>query len=86
MPLFYFDIDEGPEHASDPLGVELADLRSARIEATLLAGEMLRDRPDAFWGVQSWTMTVTDPDGLTLFSIHVDAVAAPAILLQLRQG
>jgi hypothetical protein len=80
---FYFHIEDGAERTADRFGVELADIQAARIEATVLAGELLRDRPDAFWGVRSWTMTVEDETGTTLFSIHVAAEENPAII-QLR--
>jgi hypothetical protein len=70
----------------DKLGVELASLTQARKEATVLAGELLRDRPDAFWDVQAWRMTVQDETGLTLFVIEVDATVSPAVGDQLRHG
>jgi hypothetical protein len=60
MALFYFDIDEGDEHTRDKLGVELPDVAAATREAAVLAGEMLRDRPDHFWDSQEWKMTIED--------------------------
>jgi hypothetical protein len=84
MAVYYFHIDDGAETSRDKFGVELPDLRAARVEGTVLAGELLRDRPDEFWGVRSWTMTVEDRNGTFLFSIHIAADAAAATVHQLR--
>lgn len=84
MPTYHFHIDEGRDHTHDRFGVELDNLVAVRREATILAGELLRDRPDRFWDTQDWTMTVEDSSGLLLFRIHIDAVAAPATIHQLR--
>ena len=73
MATYYFDIEDGAEITGDRFGVELADITAARIEAAVLAGELLRDRPDAFWGVRAWTMTVEDETGAALFRIHIAA-------------
>jgi hypothetical protein len=78
MPLYFFHVDDGDR--VDRLGVELPDLQRARKEAAVLAGELLRDRPDAFWQAQAWTTTVTDAAGLTLFTIQVEATSAEARL------
>jgi hypothetical protein len=86
MPLYFFDVDDGSEHSPDIEGVDLPNLRAAQVEATALAGEMLRDRQHEFWDVRSWTMTVTDEQGATLLVISVDGVAAPAVIHQLRQA
>ena len=85
VPLFYFLVDDGG-HGADRLGVELKDLKAARKEATLLAGELLRERPDAFWDSQSWTMAVTDEGGSSLFTITVEGAIAAAAEQDLRGG
>ena len=84
MPIFFFDVDDGDEHTRDKLGVELADLAAARREATLLAGELLRDRPDDLWDSQAWKMTVEDEHGRHLFAIDIAATAAPVVMQQLK--
>jgi hypothetical protein len=84
MATFYFHIDDGADETLDKIGVELPDLKSAQVEAAVLAGELLRDRPDEFWGVQSWTMTVQDESGLTLLTIHIAATTSPAMLQQAK--
>ena len=86
MTLYYFDIDDGSEHTYDKLGVELPDVIVARTEAAVLAGEMLRDRPDAIWGDQAWRMTVQGKAGQTQFLIEVGGVAAPAAASQVLHG
>jgi len=73
---FYFDIEDGSQTTLDREGVELPDLQAAQLEAAVLAGELLRDRPSQFWGVRSWAMTVQDEAGLTLFTIVIAATAA----------
>lgn len=78
MPTFHFHVDDGDSHSRDEDGVELPSLQVARREATRLAGELLRDRPDDVWTQQSWRMTVTDDGGTTLFKLQVGADAAPA--------
>jgi hypothetical protein len=74
MPIYFFHIDDG-NRVQDRLGVELPDPLRARREATLFAGELLRDRPEDLWNVRAWTMTVMDATGLTLFTIEVEGRA-----------
>jgi hypothetical protein len=76
MALFYFNIDDG-EQSAEEMGVELADVAAARKEAAVLAGEMLRDRPDQFWDARAWRVAVSDAAGLTLFTIDVGGQARP---------
>ena len=76
MPLYFFHLDDGA-HCQERLGVELPDLRCARKEAALLAGELLRDRPEAFWRSPAWTTTVMDATGLKLFTIAVEGRREP---------
>lgn len=78
MALFFFDVDDGDVHSRDKVGVELPDVQAATKEAVALTGELLRDRPDAFWNAQEWRMTVEDDAGLVLFTIVVAARVAPA--------
>jgi hypothetical protein len=60
MPRFYFNVLDGIDLPDDE-GYELPDLKAARIEATKVAGEMLRDGPpEKFWNGEAWQLTVTD--------------------------
>lgn len=83
MPQLFFDVDDADAHTSDRFGVDLPDLEAATKEAAtkeaaVLAGELLRDRPQKFWATQEWKLTVEDGNGLTLFTILVAAHVAPA--------
>jgi hypothetical protein len=78
VPRFYFHTQDG--HAvPDSGGVELVDIASARAQAVAMTGEMLRDLGDRFWGSESFSLTVTNSDHLTLFTILVAAVNSPAL-------
>lgn len=59
--------------------MQTSAVHAARREAVILAGEMLRDRPDALWDVQSWAMTVTDEAANVLFDIRVEARASATV-------
>jgi hypothetical protein len=59
MPRFYFHIDDGWTHI-DQVGVELADLETARDEAVSAAGQILRDgAAKNLWSGKPWRMWVT---------------------------
>jgi hypothetical protein len=78
MALFYFDIRDGSAHTRDKIGVELAGLTEAKVEAAVLTAELLKDRPRQFWDEQEWKLTVEDEHGLVLFTIGLSAIVAPA--------
>lgn len=79
MPRYYFHVDDGDTATPDIEGVDLPGLADARVQAATAVGELLRDRPEAFWDARDWTLKVEDQSGLVLFSILVSAVAAPAM-------
>jgi hypothetical protein len=63
---YFFNIEsDGP----DTEGHELANLAEAKCEAVKLAGKVICDDADAFWDRGDWNMTVTNDEGLTLFSL-----------------
>ena len=80
MPLFFFDIANGPDVQPDEDGTDLEGLNAARIEAVRLSGELLKSYPDRFWSTGEWNCTVRDENGLTLFVLHFFATGAPATL------
>ena len=43
------------------------------------AGTIICDEAETFWDRTEWTMTVSAPEGLTLFQIHIVGIDAPAI-------
>jgi len=76
VPIYLVHIDDGGP-PSEPVTLEARDCLDARREATAFAGEMLRDRPDAFWTSQPWRITVTDEaTGAQLFAITVEGRTA----------
>lgn len=83
MPLFFFRFEDGGP-AVDGLSLELPNLLAARMEATLYAGQMLRDRPDAVWAGKPWRVTVTDKTGTDLLVLTLEGRAASAVVHQLR--
>ena len=77
MALFHFNLRDGAYYP-DPEGTELPDLRTARVEAVKLAGQLLLDSPEEFWEGTEWQVEVTDHSGLTLFRLDFTATDAPA--------
>lgn len=78
MTRYFFHLEDGVS-LPDREGTELPDLDAARVQAVKHFGELLRLEPERFWQGEEWTMTVTDADGLTQFSLFFGAVLAPAI-------
>ncbi len=80
MPIYHFNLHDGQAYP-DGLGSECADLAAARIEAVRRIGRLLEERAARFWTGDEWTMDVTDPRGLTLFTLTFLANDAPATLV-----
>jgi hypothetical protein len=79
MPLFNFVIHDRPG-TQQPEPIDLPDLRIARSEAVVLAGQLLKDADGAFWEEGSnWRIDVADEDGLVLYSVLIIGIAAPAV-------
>jgi hypothetical protein len=76
MPRFHFNVRDGSD-LPDTDGTELPDLRTARHEAVKLAGRLLLDEPETFWGGADWRVEVTDATGLILFGLDFTATDAP---------
>jgi hypothetical protein len=74
VPFFLIHIDDGGPSV-DTLRHEFPDVLAARREATLYAGEMLRDQPDAFWASSPWRITVADEAGATLLVLKFEGHA-----------
>ena len=75
MPRYFFDIIDG-EDFPDHQGSEYADLAAARIEAVRYSAEVLKEMPERFWNSEEWTMTVSDADKVTLFTLKFLAESA----------
>jgi len=74
VPFFLIRIEDGGP-AVDTLRHEFPDALAARREATLYAGEMLRDQPEAFWASTPWRITVADDAGATLLVLKLEGHA-----------
>jgi hypothetical protein len=78
MPKFYFHTEDG--HAfRDEEGTELADCHAARNEAVVVLAELLKEDPEEFWRDRSFTVTVTNDVGLTLYILDLSAIASGAV-------
>jgi hypothetical protein len=75
MPRFFFQV-EGPP---DDWGTELPDLAAAKCEAVRYAGRLICEEAERFWDTADFAMTVTDENGLILFSLTLSGTEAPAI-------
>jgi len=82
MPRFHFNVQDGAS-SPDEEGTDLPDLEAARMSATALAGELLKDNARAFWQCPEWQLTVTDDRGLALFTVHVLASDAPVLQVEI---
>lgn len=75
MPRFHFRL----AYAKDETGMDLADLTEAKCEALRYAMRLLCEAPNAFCDSPEFTMTVTDENGLVLFTLALVGTDAPVI-------
>jgi hypothetical protein len=78
MPTFYFHTEDG-ERLTDTEGSDLADIAAAEDAAVQILAESLRGNSKLFWDNGSYSITVADDRGLTLFSLQVSATMAAAM-------
>ena len=78
MPRFFFHTEDG-ERLNDAEGSELPDIQAAKDTAVQILAETLRGNSRLFWETESFRVTVTDEDRLTLFSLQVSATMAAAM-------
>jgi hypothetical protein len=78
MPRYFFHFHDG-QTPPDKEGTEFPNLQAARAEAVRLAGEALKWHAETFWNEGEWSLEVTDPTGLTLFTLYFTAVEAAVI-------
>jgi len=77
MPRFYFHLNDGSPLNGD--GVELESVSVAQCEAVKLAGSVICESGREFWENREFNMTVSDTEGLTLFSLLFIGTEAAAI-------
>ena len=62
MPRYFFHIIDGNEYPNTE-GTVLANPDTARAEAIVVSGEMLKDLGGEFWGNGEWQVRVEDEAG-----------------------
>ena len=77
MARYFFDLEDS-QSDPDGEGTHLSSLRSVRIAAVELLGQVLRDRSQTFWDRPDLTLTVRSDDDLILLRITVFGTLAPA--------
>ena len=78
MPRFFFHTEDG-HRQNDEDGAELADIEAAKHAATQLLAESLRNNSQLFWDTENFRIIVADEAGLTLFSLELAVIIAPAM-------
>ena len=77
MPRYFFDIKDGSRVERE--AYDLADLATARCEAVTLAGRLICNAASTFWDSREFSMTVSNIEGLMLFTLHFIGTEAAAI-------
>ena len=80
MARFYFHTNHPAELIiQDDEGVDFPTVHDAKCAAVKYAGQLLADVAEHFWDEANFDLTVTDENGLILFSMRVLGIEAPAI-------
>jgi hypothetical protein len=74
----YFFHSQTNTRYTDNEGAEFATPAEARKEAIRMAGEMLKNAPDPFWGSRPWNITVTDQAGLIMWELMIHGISTAA--------
>ena len=77
MARYFFDLEDGQSDL-DGEGKQLSSLRSVRIAAVELLGQVLQDRSQTFWDRPDLMLTVRSDDDLILMRITAFGTLAPA--------
>jgi hypothetical protein len=72
MPLYFFDIHHGKTDI-DLHGEDLPDANAAWKEATVIAGDILKNIDGSLTPEHDWRMEVTDEFRNPLFVLHIAA-------------
>ncbi len=70
MPRYFFDIENGV-HTPDTEGVVLSGAAEARVQATAMAGEMLREGSARLWETGEWRLDVRGETGEMVFELSL---------------
>ena len=80
MRRFFFHTNNPAELAmQDDEGLEFSSVHDAKCAAVKYAGQVLSDVAEHFWDEADFELTVTDENGLILFSMRVVGTEIPAI-------
>ena len=77
MPRFHFNVFDG-KPMPDPVGTDLPDTLSDRIDALRRAGDLIKDAAARADLGEEWRIEVTDDKGLTLFIMDFVVSESPA--------
>ena len=73
MPKYFFNVYNGPEAYLDEIGEDLPDRHAAWHEATVSAGQSIRDLDGKLQPGTEWRLEVLDEFGNRLYSLNVIA-------------
>lgn len=79
MPRFHFNVYEGVS-LPDKKVTDLPDIPAGRKEGSRIAGLLLQESHETFWGDGDWRMEITDESGLLLLRLDVNGTHSPAAL------
>lgn len=80
MPRFFFHSNNPAEQiVQDDEGIDFPSVHHAKCQAVAYAGRLLCDSAEHFWDRGDFELTVTDENGLILFTMRVVGTEAPAI-------
>jgi hypothetical protein len=71
--LFHIHVDKDFEEFPDNEGTALPDAAAARAQAVAIAGSLLREKGETFWGGTEWRMDVIDEAGQTVCELRFSA-------------
>ena len=76
MARYFFDLEDG-QSDPDGEGTHLSSLRSVRVTAVDLLGQVLRDRSKTFWDKPDLMLTVRNDDDRILMRLTVFGTLVP---------
>jgi len=77
MPRYFFHTQDGRRYPDDE-GTELPDLESARLEATRIMAELLKEQPQGFLDTGRLRVEVTDESRRPLLQLDVSLTCEAA--------
>ena len=79
MARYFFHTNHPDEAITQHEGVEFPTVQVAKCEAVTYAGQLLCNAGEHFWDTADFELTVTDENGLMLFTLRMVGTEAPAI-------